>query len=688
MLGVIASGRGEYEAAHRYFQKAVDAEPGNADFLNNLGVSARALGRNDAAVDAFRLALARDPRQIDARCNLGNALLALGEAAAAMSEYLAVLRLEAAHVGARNNLALAYRMLGRPVDAVVIYRQLAAEDPGNPAAHSNLGAAEAEQGNHRQALAHYRQALEIEPDNLEALNNLGVAFLAQGRTKEAESYLRRVLVRDGNSVAALGNLGTVLRRQGRIDDAAQAYRRALSIAPNDGLRVRLATLLPVIGQSEAAMAKAREDMMSAIDALLAREMRIDDPVAEIGVTQFNLSYHDAGNRRINRKIAQLYKSACPALEFVAPHCNAARVKHGGRLKVGFVSAHFRDHAVGWCYHALMRFMPGESISVTAFTFGDGDDDLWRAIVRDVNAAVILPANLAGARERIAQAELDILIYTDIGMEPLTYFLAFSRLAPVQCATNGHPDTTGIPAIDYFVSSAPLEPDDAASHYGETLAALDDVLVHYTRPARPDPLRPRAHYGLPDDATLYLCPQSLFKIHPCVDAALAEILAGDPDGILVIFEGAEEHWTAQLLDRWRGAMGSAMPRVQVLPRQPFDDFINILALVDVMLDTWPFGGGNTTYQGLAMGTPIVTLPGRFARGRSTMALYNRMAITETIAETPGDYVAIALRLGMDAPWRAKLSGAIDAKADILFDDKRAIAAFTEFLISAGAKEICE
>jgi len=433
------------------------------------------------------------------------------------------------------------------------------------------------------------------------------------------------------------------------------------------------------------MARARDEMVSVIDDLLRREMHIDDPVAAVGVTQFNLSYHDTNNKLINRKIAQLYNAACPALRFVAPHCQAAPAKRGGRLKIGFVSAHFRDHAVGWCYHALIRFLPSDAFSVSAFTFGDGDDDLWRVIAKDVDTAVILPNNLIGARDRLAQAELDILIYTDIGMEPLTYFLAFCRLAPVQCATNGHPDTTGIPAIDYFISNTPLEPRGAADHYGETLVSLADVIVHYTRPARPDPPRPRADYGLPGDAHLYLCPQSLFKLHPCMDAALVEILTRDPSGLLVIFEGAEASWTARLLDRWRGMMGPAMARIQVLPRQPFDDFLNILALADVILDTWPFGGGNTTYQGFAMGTPIVTLPGRFARGRLTMALYNRMEITEAIAETPANYVEIALRLGTDARWRAKLSSDICARADILFEDSRAIAAFAAFLMSVCDRE---
>src|SRR5207253_11098850 len=93
------------------------------------------------------------------------------------------------------------------------------------------------------------------------------------------------------------------------------------------------------------------------------------------------------------------------------------------------------------------------------------------IQEHVESYVELPVNLAAARRQIAEHGLDVLVYTDIGMEDLTYSLAFSRLAPVQCVTWGHPVTTGIPTIDYYLSSTLFETAEAQEHYTETLVRL-------------------------------------------------------------------------------------------------------------------------------------------------------------------------------------------------------------------------
>jgi predicted O-linked N-acetylglucosamine transferase (SPINDLY family) len=133
-------------------------------------------------------------------------------------------------------------------------------------------------------------------------------------------------------------------------------------------------------------------------------------------------------------------------------------------------------------------------------------------------------------------ELDVLFYPEVGMDPLTYTLAFSRLAPVQCATWGHPVTTGLPAIDYFLSSVDLETEEADGHYTEKLVRLPRLGVCYERPPMPAPAE-RTSLGLPERGHLYACPQSPFKFHPDFDAILGGIPAPRPEGVLVLAGGA-------------------------------------------------------------------------------------------------------------------------------------------------------
>jgi predicted O-linked N-acetylglucosamine transferase (SPINDLY family) len=268
-------------------------------------------------------------------------------------------------------------------------------------------------------------------------------------------------------------------------------------------------------------------------------------------------------------------------------------------------------------------------------------------------------------------ELDVLIYADIGMDALSYCLAHSRLAPVQCATWGHPVTTGIPTVDYYLSSDVAEPPDAASHYTEQLIRLDGVQTSYRFPAVPDRVRDRAALGLPAEGTLYICPQSLFKLHPSMDEPLAAILRGDPKGRLVIFHGVDDFAVDALSARWRRAFGEAMDRVSILPRMPFEGFMEVLCSADVLLDSFPFGGGNTSFQGFAAGVPIVTLPGDYLRGRGALAHYRLMGIEGCVASSADEYAAIALHLGTDKPYRDNIAAQIRDRRGVLFDDTRVV-----------------
>ena len=136
------------------------------------------------------------------------------------------------------------------------------------------------------------------------------------------------------------------------------------------------------------------------------------------------------------------------------------------------------------------------------------------------------------------------------MDVRTYFLAFARMAPVQCVTWGHPDTTGIPNVDYFVSGEQIEPKDGANHYSEELYRLPAPPTYYPFPEIPDGLKVRADFAISQTRTFYLCPQSAVKFHPDIDQLFAGVLRNDDDADIYVIEGAVGHWTEQLRERWR------------------------------------------------------------------------------------------------------------------------------------------
>jgi protein O-GlcNAc transferase len=245
-------------------------------------------------------------------------------------------------------------------------------------------------------------------------------------------------------------------------------------------------------------------------------------------------------------------------------------------------------------------------------------------------------------------------------------------------------TTGIGTIDYFISSRLMEPPGAEEHYTEKLVALDSLTVYYHRPPTPEPA-PREGFGLNPGARLYVCPQSIYKFHPEFDGLLGEILRRDPQGRVVLIRWAYACADELLRRRFAAAMPDVADRIDFIDRLQQAEFLGLLGAADVILDPIHFGGGHTSLDALALGTPVVTLPGQFLRGRITLGLYRKMGLMDCVAEDPQQYVSIAVRLGTDPDYRRQVQTRIRDANAALFEDRdsvRQLEAFFRECVKAG------
>src|SRR6185312_8455044 len=355
-----------------------------------------------------------------------------------------------------------------------------------------------------------------------------------------------------------------------------------------------------------------------------------------------------------------------------------------KIRVGLISQFFRRHSIGRTSGGFFAQLSRERFEVIAiFVDAPVGDEVSQAIQRDADRTLVVPKDLERARAQIAALQLDILFYQDIGMEPFTYFLSFARLAPVQCVSFGHPDTSGVPNVDYFVSNDLYEPDGAQAHYSETLHLLHGLgsLAYYERPLLREPRKSRAAFGLPADRPLYLCPQNLFKVHPDMDDLIAAILRRDPRGVVALVGGRVRSWSLRLRERWQASMPDVQQRIGFVPRTDPDSYLHLIACADVMLDTVHFNGMNTSLEAFAVGTPVVTLPTAFQRGRHTQAMYRRMGLDELVARDAAGYVDLALRLANDTSFRARISTSILERNAVLFRDRRVVEEFERFFVEA-------
>jgi len=327
-------------------------------------------------------------------------------------------------------------------------------------------------------------------------------------------------------------------------------------------------------------------------------------------------------------------------------------------------------------------LPRDVFHVVVLFIGSPTAKLGQDIDESADESVYLPRDIEQAHQLVANLNLDILFYQDIGMDAFTWMLSFARLAPVQCTSFGHPMTSGVPTIDYYISTEDWEPEDGDAHYTEQLVRLKGVssVAYCYPPALPDSTNTRDTFGFSEDRHIYVCPQTIFKFHPDMDEVFAGILRKDPQGDIVLVRGKPAHWSEILEDRFRKTIPDVCDRIIFLPRQNSDDFKRLIAISDVSLDTLHFCGFNTTLEAFAMSTPVVTMPGEFMRSRHTAAFYRRMGFNDCVAQDIDEYIAIATRLACDPEFHEEVVQKIEQHRDRLWEEDRVIDEFTRFFQS--------
>jgi predicted O-linked N-acetylglucosamine transferase (SPINDLY family) len=565
-------------------------------------------------------------------------------------------------------------------EARSLFQEILQTDPLQPYAWRGLAMLAWHGGALDTALSLLAKAVELAPDVAVFRWQFGCALQEKQRFAAAEEQFQAACRLRPDAAQYWEDLGIVQQALGETAHAAQAYRRAYDLQPSLARRLKQATLVSPVSPSRDAIVAERQHFHAAMDALLAEPAQsAADPMRMALWPNFHWAYHGQCNRGLQTKAAAVYRHLFPSLDHVAAHCRSPR-RVGEKIRVGLISQFFYNHSIGRTSRGLFAQLSRERLDVTAIFIAPAVDDQFSRFIREhAQHSVDVPRDLPSARGLIEAQELDVLFYQDIGMDPFSYFLAFSRLAPVQCVSFGHPDTTGIPTIDYFISNDLYEIAGAEAHYSERLFLLRNLgsLAYYYRTERAGPQKDRSSFGLSDEEHLYVCPQNLFKFHPDMDELIAGILRRDARGKLVLINGRIEHWTDLLKRRWETSAPDVMDRIVFLPRMDSEDFVNLIAVSDVMLDTLYFNGMNTSLDAFAVGTPIVTWPGPLQRGRHTQAMYRKMGLTECIVDHAQAYIDLAVRLAGDAGHRAAMKSEILERNAALFEDIQVVREFERF-----------
>lgn len=633
--GLVLYSTNETDRAYEIMKKCVEVSPNNAQAWLTLGLVEQRLDKLDDAERSFSAALRINPNYPEAINNLGTIYLGRRDYGRARDCFLKAIEDKPTLVDAYRSLSKLLRELGSDTEALIVLKR----------------------------------GLRIDPNVAHAWNDLGGLYRDASDTPRSIAAYRKAIACDPSHIDAIGNLSCILANDGDYEGAHELCEELLDRDPMQmGVRFRKAIILPAIMDTLESIEASRERMNRDLDDLLNHDGTIEDPLGHLGATNFYLAYHGLNDVELQKKTAQLLLKLTPVLNYTAPHIGRGRKP--GKIRVGICSRHLSMHTIAILWAELFARLDREKFELYLFHTQPVVNSTPQSLMKRVDREIRLPLKYEQAQKIIAEQELDILYYTDIGMEPMSYFLAFSRLATTQCVTWGHPLTTGIPNIDYFVSSKELEVPEAQSHYSEELIRLDTLNTFYLRPETRSTLS-RESMGVKADSTLYMCPQTLFKFHPDFDKIIKGVLENDPRGELVLLEGNCAYHTTLIKKRFERTVPGVMDRIRIIPRLSHDGFLSLVKMADVMLDPIHFGGGSTTIQALSFGTPVVTLPSEFLRARISYACYRHMGVDSLIASDIDDYCAKAVALGRDRDQRDALRLELKDKSSVLFENPKVV-----------------
>jgi CRISPR-associated protein Csy1 len=498
---------------------------------------------------------------------------------------------------------------------------------------------------------------------------------------ESVAITQRCLADNPDQRGLRGKLAWRLNSAGRSQEAVKEYA-ALHDLDNRRYYPLIASklLLPAVYQDREQLVDARNGYQEGLSALETRlsgdSLSQSAQLSEFAWSNFYLAYQGQDDLLLQRRYGQLLHHLVFRWQDPLPAPPGR-----SRRRIAVVSSFLRDCTVGHYFASWIEALIDAGFEVVPVQLGRFDDWMTAKLERICGGLVRLREDLERQLETIRELRADIILYPELGMDANTFLLAAIRLAPLQLCGWGHPTTSGLPTVDYYISCADMEPEGAQAQYSEPLLLLPGIGTSY-QPAKLPEDGDRSRFGLPDGVPLYLFPHASFKVHPDNDCMIADLLAADSRGMLVLCEGDTPCLSRLLFERLRGVLEAhgldAKERIRRIRPLSRKNFLRLNRCCDLMVDCLHWSGGNTTLDALTAHLPVVTVPGPLMRGRQSAAMLSTLGCDELICSDSKGLVEVAVRLAGDTHERMSLSRRIEDNTSALFKRPEGLEQLVTFL----------
>lgn len=723
----------QYELAEQNYQQFLQSHPNHAEAWHRLSILYYEVEKYQASVQAILKSLEIDSSIAVRHYHLGLCLENLNQLTEAMTAYQTAIKLDPSLIYAYQNLGNLIKQQGLLTEAEAILRKAIEMNPNPWVSYLNLGNILFEQTRFEDAIAIYQTALKLNPEAIEVQQNINLALAAKNnpapayytfaqqyyqqqkyheaidnfkrylelKTGEVELYVKlsdcfhqlhqpqeaiKVLQAGTQVHPTSGQLHfsliLQLLRQGETEAAISQAETAFNYLSNDyTFKILKHLIVPIIYHDFESISYYRQRFEQELQTLI-QTTRLETPTEKESAfwglsrwTNFYLAYQAHNVVESQKNYGNLVHKIMAANypDWVKP---LALPKVEQKIRVGYVSHYFHSYSGTLWLTGWLQFHNSDPFEIYCYYTGNYPDPITQKFRQYSDIFHHIPGNLEAVSQQILDDKLHILVYPEIGMDAPTMQMAALRLAPVQCTAWGHPVTTGLPTIDYFLSSQLMEPENAQEHYSETLVRLPNIGVAYPKPKDiPALTKKRSDFNLSEDYILYFCCQAPFKYLPQYDYIFPEIAHRVPNAKFIFLRGTiliprlERAFTSVGLNHEDYCIHLSIPERS--------DYLMLNLLSDVFLDTFTWSGGNTSLEAIACNLPIVTCPGEFMRGRHADSFLKMLGVTDTIAKNEAEYLQIAVKLGLDSGWRKYIYERMSQRHDYLFDDKTCVQALEEF-----------
>ncbi|MEA9598757.1 tetratricopeptide repeat protein [Polynucleobacter sp. AP-Sanab-80-C2] len=619
----------KFPQALNAIEKVIQFNQNNAEAWNNKGAILKELGQIDEALEAYAIALSLNPLFAEPLYNQGIALMEQEKYLDAINCFDKALGLKPNYFAAFNNKGIALTNLVRHEEALLAFDRALSLKNDYVEGSINKAVTLMHLRKFDEAIKTLSAINELIPNNSAAWNNKGAILLELKRHSEALYCFEKAIQIQPLNPEALVNLGQTLVHLKRFDEAIPALESAYKISPDykalQGLL--LGTKMQICNWKS--FSQNINSLHKTIDS---------DKVAVTPFTLLSLT----GDETLHRKAAINYINSLYPSNLLSQ--SSTITNQNGKIKLGYYSADFHNHATGYLMAELFELHDKENFELFAFSFGPNKKDEMQIRISSAFDHFIYVGEKSDIE--IANISRDFGIQIAVDLKGFTLDsrpgIFANRAAPIQISYLGYPGTMGADYIDYIIADRVVIPEESQHFYTEKVLYLPNCYqVNDSKREISSKQFTRSEFGLPDEGFVYCCFNNNYKISPDTFKTWMNILKRVPNSVLWLFEDNE--FAAKNLQLHAESLGIKAGRLIFAKLIPLSEHLARHHLADLFLDTIPYNAHTTASDALWSGLPVLTLHGSSFAGRVSTSLLTAIGLKDLITNSPEEYENLAVSL---------------------------------------------